>query len=62
MVCTSLKGTISSQAAQTFNRAWNRCPSYKDETSDLTLLAHLWSSNGNMTLTCGVLFSVTELI
>ena len=25
----SVKGTISSQSGQTFNRAWNRCPSFK---------------------------------
>ena len=34
----------------------------QDEHRDGKLLAHLCSSNGNMTLSCGVLFSVTELI
>ena len=30
--------------------------------SNWKLMAHLCSSNGDMTLSCGVLFSVTELI
>ena len=34
----------------------------KDEHSDWKVLSHLCSSNGDMTLSCGVLFSVTELI
>ena len=34
----------------------------QDEHSDWKLLAHLFSSKGNMTLSCGVLFSVAELI
>ena len=50
---TLVKWTISSRSENTLKRAWNRCPK---------LLAHLCSSNGNMTLTCGVLFSVTLLI
>ena len=34
----------------------------QDELSDWKLLAHSCSGNGNMTLSSGVLFSVTELI
>ena len=34
----------------------------QDEHSDWGLLAHLCTSNGNMTLSCGVLIAVTELI
>ena len=52
-----VKGTVSSRSEQTFNRAWNRCPILRWK-----LLAHLCTSNGNMSLSCGVLFSVTELI
>ena len=32
-----------------------------DEHGDWKLLAHLCSSNGNMTLSCGLFFSNTEL-
>ena len=53
------KGTVSSRSEQTFNRAWNQCPG--DEHSDRKLLAHLCSSN-SMTLSCGVIFSVNQLI
>ena len=44
--CTfKFKGTISSQLEQTFNRAWNRCPSsLEDEHSELvqTNAKHPW--------------------
>ena len=35
---------------------------FKMNTMTEQLLAHLCSSKGNMTFSCGVLFSVTELI
>ena len=36
-----VNGAMSSQSEQTFNRAWNRCPS-------LRITAHLCSNNGNI--------------
>ena len=53
------KGHYRQRSEQTFNRALNRCPSLRWKHSDWKLLAHLCSSNGNMTLSCWVLFSVT---
>ena len=50
------------RSAMAFNMTWNRCPNLLDEHSDWKLLAQLCSSNGNMTLSCGILCSVTELI
>ena len=46
--------------------SWNKRSSHQGKKNTLYCvqtysLAHLCSSNGNMTLSCGVLFSVTEL-
>ena len=37
MISQTVKGTILSRSEQTFDRAWNRCPSFKDELNDWKL-------------------------
>ena len=46
------KGSVSSRSEQTFNRAWNRCPSLRWIVTENYWLI-LCSSNSNMTLSCG---------
>ena len=45
-----------------FQQGMESVSQFKMNTVTEKLLAHLCSSNGNMTLSCGVLFPVTELI
>ena len=49
-----IKGAVSSRSGQTFNRAWNRLPSLR--STQRLKITHLCSSNGNMTLSRGVLW------
>ena len=57
----TLKGTILSRSEQTFNRAWNWCPSLR-WTQWLKITASTFMQQQTVIMTLWVLFSVTELI
>ena len=54
-VCPPLKGTKSSRSEQTFNRAWNRCPSLR-WTQGLEITGSFYASANDLNMR-GIIFS-----